>query len=187
MHRLCKALPAIAICALAFACATASAQDALNRAASLQAFALYTHVAPHYGPSTNNGVSLGLDLNARPLYRLQPSLEARFTFAPGSDVTENTYNFGPRLEYKIGRLHPSIFALIGTGGITFHHPITFPSGPYTHDNSIIWSGGIGTDYMVTPRIGLRADVLLQRWNLGSGSSSVIFHPRLYSIGVSYRF
>jgi hypothetical protein len=168
---------------------TASAQEipTKQQAASLQVFGLFSYVQPHYYPSNNNGISLGADLNFRPLSVIQPSLELRATLAPGSDVTEHTYNFGPRIELNLSRIRPYAFAFIGKGYITFAHPVIYPTGPYSHDDSTVYSGGGGVDYLLTPRIGLRADIMLQRWNLGGGATTTVFHPRLYSVGADYRF
>lgn len=191
-----KTGPAAALFCMALACGIIRAQEMPSRtqAASLQAFGLISYVQPHYstGSTTvnNTGVSLGADLDFRPLDLLEPSIELRATFAPGSDVTEKTYQFGPRLEADLGRVKPYIFLLIGTGSITFAQPIPTPFGPYTHDSSFVYSGGFGVDYMVTPRIGIRGDLMLQHWNLGGGpqaSTSLPFYPHLFSFGVDYRF
>jgi hypothetical protein len=172
------------------ACSLAAAQEIPTRtqSASLQAFGLFSYVEPHYDSATNMGGSFGADLNLRPLYLLQPSLELRATFAPGADASETTYNFGPRLEVDLGRLRPYVTLMIGTGSINFTHPIVYPTGPYAHDSSIVYSGTVGADYMITRQVALRGDVMLQSWNLGnSPSTAVIFHPQIYSFGVDYRF
>ncbi len=177
----------ILVCGLA--CSTTSAQEipTQQQSASLQLFGLYSYVQPHYYPSSSNGISLGADLNLRSYYNLHPSLELRAVFAPGPDVTEKTYSIGPRIEADFSRLHPYIYALVGKGTITFAHPVIYPSGPYSHDDSMVFSGGIGANYMVTPRFGIRGDVMVQRWNLGGKTTTIIFYPHLYSVGVDYRF
>jgi len=175
----------------AFACTFAAAQEipSRNQGMSLQAFGLVSYVQPHFDPSNNLGGGFGADLNFRPLYKFQPSLELRATFASGADVSETTYDFGPRLEVDYGRFKPYVTALIGKGNITFQHPVTFPTGPYTHDDSFVFSGAIGADYMVTRQIGLRGEIMVQRWNLGGSNvaSGIPFYPHLYSAGVDYRF
>ena len=190
LHKMSLSIAAIAVF-MAFAPRNAAAQEmaAKSQGASLQAFGLLSYVQPHYDPSNNIGGSFGADLNFRPLYRFQPSFELRATFAPGADVSETTYDFGPRLEADLGRLKPYGYILIGSGAITFAHPIVFPTGPYTHDNSLVYSGGFGADYMVTPQIGIRGDIMIQRWDVGDSSdaNNMPFHPRIYSIGVDYRF
>jgi hypothetical protein len=170
-------------------CDTVTAQEIPTKQqdSSLQFFGLYSYVQGHYYPSNNSGISLGADLNLRPLSLIQPSLEVRATFAPGPDQHETTYDFGPRVEANLNRLHPYAFALIGTGTITFPHPVIYPSGPYSHDNSVVFSGGVGVDYVLTPRFGIRGDLMVQRWNLGGANTTIIFHPRLYSFGVDYHF
>ncbi len=181
----------ITIAALALSCIMANAQEIATRqqSASLQAFGLLSYVQPHYDPSNNIGGTFGADLDFRPLYRYRPSLDLRATFAPGSDVSETTYDFGPRIEADFGRIRPYACFLIGHGSITFQHPIITPAGPYTHDDSLVYSGGFGADYMLSRSLGLRGDFMLQRWNLaGTGSNSTPpFHPRLLSLGVDYRF
>jgi len=180
---------AAALALLALACA-ASAQEmpTKKQSASLQLFGLFSYVQPHYDPSNNLGGSFGAELNLRPLDFLQPSLDLRATFGPGSDVSETTYDAGPRLEAEFGRFRPYVVALIGTGKLTFQHPVIFPTGPYTHDSSTIFSGGLGADYLLTHSISIRGEVMVQRWNLGdSPTTSVIFHPRIFSVGVDYRF
>jgi len=180
-----------ALLCMAIACGTARAQEMPTRTqgASLQAFGLISYVQPHYDTANNTGGSLGADLNFRPFELLQPSVELRATFAPGADVSETTYDFGPRLEVNLGRLKPYAFVLIGPGTITFAHPIVFASGPYTHDSSLVYSGGVGADYMLTPQIGLRGEIMVQSWNLGSPQAAVSdsFNPRIFSVGVDYRF
>jgi len=175
------------LCAMAASRASAQEVPTRNQFAGLQAFGLFSYVQPHYGAASNPGGTLGADLNFRPLYFLQPSLDMRYTFAPGADVTENTLGFGPRVELTFSRLHPYLYALVGHGTITFANPISTPTGPYTHDDSLVLGGGFGADYMLTRQLGLRAEVTQQRWNLGNGPTSVIFHPRIYSVGVDYRF
>jgi len=193
MQKSCRAgiLLAWAVLCLALPGRTAAAQEipARQQGLSLQAFGLFSYVQPHYDPSNNVGGAFGADLNFRPLYFLQPSVDVRATFAPGSDVSETSYDFGPRLEADFGRLKPYGYILIGTGSITFTHPVIYPTGPYTHDSSIVYSGGFGADYMVTPQIGIRGEIMIQSWNLGSTGSmdNISFHPRIYSMGVDYRF
>jgi Outer membrane protein beta-barrel domain len=176
--------------ALAFG-STARAQDMPTRTqgAALQVFGLVSYVQPHYDTANNKGGAFGADLNFRPLFLFQPSLEARATFAPGTDVSETTYDFGPRLEMDLGRLRPYGFILIGTGTITFTQPIMTPTGPYTHDSSLVYSGGFGADYMLTSQFGVRGEIMVQSWNLGGQGSvaSASFNPRIFSAGVDYRF
>jgi hypothetical protein len=171
-------------------CCIARAQEMPTRTqvASLQAFGLLSYVQPHYDTANNIGGGFGADLDFRPLYRFEPSVELRATFAPGADVSETTYQFGPRLELDLGRLKPYGYILLGPGTITFTHPITTPQGPYTHDNSIVYSAGLGADYMLTPQIGVRGDLMVQSWNLGNaGNAAAAFKPLIFSIGVDYRF
>ena len=187
--RINRAIAAIALL-MALACSAAAAQEIPTReqALSLQAFGLFSYVQPHYDPANNVGGTFGADLDFRPLYFVRPSLEMRATFASGSNFSETTYDFGPRVELDFGRIKPYADFLIGSGAITFKQPIIYPTGPYTHDSSIIYSGAVGADYMVTRQIAIRGEAMLQSWNLGnSPSTAVIFHPRLYSIGVDYRF
>jgi hypothetical protein len=182
----------LGLLSIALGCATARAQEipARQQGASLQVFGLMSYVQPHFNTANNIGGSLGADLNFRPLDFLEPSLEIRGTFAPGSDVTENTYQFGPRVAVDFSRVKPYLYFLIGSGSITFHPPLPTPEGPYTHDGSVVYSGGAGVDYMLTPQLGIRADAMLQHWNLGDGplsSANKPFYPHLYSFGVDYRF
>jgi hypothetical protein len=183
-------LIAILFC-LTLACGTVRAQEipARTQGASLQAFGLISYVQPHYDTANNIGGSFGADLNFRPFKFLQPSVELRATFAPGSDVSETTYDFGPRVELDLGRLKPYGYFLIGPGKITFAHPVVFPTGPYAQDNSLVYSGGIGADYMLSSQIGLRGDLMVQSWNLGGQGdpSTTSFNPRLFSFGIDYRF
>jgi hypothetical protein len=91
------------------------------------------------------------------------------------------------MELDYGRLHPYLAALIGHGTITYAHPLITATGPYTHDDSLVYSGVVGADYMLSRQIGLRGEITQQRWNLGSGTTSVIFNPRIFSVGADYRF
>jgi hypothetical protein len=181
----------IILLCMAMAFGTAGAQDMPTRTqgASLQVFGLVSYVQPHYDTANNKGGALGADIDFRPFYLMEPSVEVRATFAPGSDVSQTTYDFGPRLEFNLGRLKPYATILIGTGNITFTQPIMTPTGPYTHDNSVVFSEGFGADYMLSPQIGLRGDIMVQSWNLGGqgNSTSSSFNPHLYSFGVDYRF
>jgi len=187
--------PGIAVFCMVMAFGTAYAQEMQTRTqgATLQAFGLISYVQPHYdtvnNPSNNKGGAFGADVDFRPFYLLEPSLEIRATFAPGDDVSETTYGFGPRVELNLGRLKPYGYILIGTGTITFTHPITTPTGPYTHDNSLVYGAGFGADYMLSSQIGLRGDIMVQTWNLGGqgNAPSSSFNPHLYSFGVDYRF
>ena len=181
----------IAVFCMVMALGTAYAQEMQTRTqgATLQAFGLISYVQPHYDTANNKGGALGADMDFRPFYVMEPSVEVRATFAPGSDVSETTYDFGPRLEMDLGRLKPYGYILIGTGKITFTQPIMTPTGPYTHDNSFVFSEAFGADYMLSSQIGVRGEIMVQTWNLGGqgNTTSSSFNPHLYSFGVDYRF
>jgi hypothetical protein len=99
--------------------------------------------------------------------------------SPSSDSTvyERSYEIGPRVLVRRGRLAPYSKFLIGRGVYNF-------SGNVANLAYNFYTIGGGTDFSLTPTLNLRADYELQNW-LGFPLGTL--HPNLFTIGVAYHF
>ena len=113
-----------------------------------------------------------------------PSIEVRYTDTSGPTVGESTFTGGLRLETRYRRLVPYVTLGAGYGSITFANPVIYPTGPYSSDNSFIFTGGGGLDLRLTSALALRLDAQRQSWKLGTDSSRQ--SPSAISLGVSVR-
>lgn len=168
--------------------ATAQAIAPESSTYHFQAFGLYTAASPGYEPSGASsfdplGLTLGADVMIRPFRSIQPGIEARASFATGSQVRERTLLPGLRLQTHIGRFTPYINFLVGIGD-EYNEKQTNPS--LKLDNSIVYSPGGGVDYQISPRFSARLDYQRQFWEINN-HPVVKFQPSWYSVGVVYRF
>lgn len=151
-----------------------------ERKIGLNLFAAGTRLSTDFN-SNDNGVTVGADLT-RYRSRFSPSLEVRYTWSTGNVVGENSVLGGIKLETAFRRVHPYGDVLVGYGTVRFDHPAL---AYYTHDNSVVYGAGGGVEYMVLPRIALKADAQYQHWHLGEAAGSLT--PHAFSLGVTYRF
>lgn len=154
-----------------------------TKTSGISVFGGYSRTATDYETSTN-GFTVGADLT-RHFSLLDGSLEARYQYGGSGDVvSERTFAGGVKVEKYFHGFRPYLDVLVGQGNITFPHPFVFPSGPYTHDNSIVYEYGAGLDYDVSRHFGLKVDGQLQRWKLGNANKPL--SPDVITVGVYYR-
>lgn len=166
---------------------SAQAAPAAERNGELSASFAYSHVSPKWNgiTETNNGFTLGLDY-AHYFGRLPvlPSLAVRAKFAPGNTVGQRTLGGGPRIERSIGAFRPYGNFFVGSGTITFTHPVIDVRGKlYASDDSLVYSAGGGVDVDLTKTWAARADYQHEWWSTGPGQN---FTPHVLSLGVVYR-
>ena len=159
----------------------AQARPAAARSAGITLFGAITRVSPAYSSDTNYGALIGADFT-RYFHLLSPSLEVRYTDSSGPTVGESTIAGGLKVERRFGRFIPYADFLVGYGSITFEHPVIYPTGPYSSDNSFITSAGGGLDFKLSRSIALKFDAQSQSWKLGSDQSRR--SPSAVSLGLS---
>ena len=147
-----------------------------DRGAAIATFATSTLVHPDWGQPNNIGFTVGVDYTRFTPTLIQPSLELRMTHANGTQVGENSYLTGFKLETGFHRIHPYATFLAGMGYIAFKNQ---PS--YSSDSSFTYSLGGGAEFNVLPSWRVRADFTEQHWNL----DPQILTPMSFGVGVSY--
>ncbi len=159
----------------------AQSRPAATKAAGIAIFGGVSRISPGYSSDTNYGATIGADFT-RYTRLIDPSLEVRYTDSSGPTVGETTLQGGLKLEKGFGRFRPYGDLLVGYGSITFQHPVIYPTGPYSSDNSFIYAGGGGLDYRLTSTVALKGDVEAQSWKVGTEASR--FSPLAVTLGVS---
>lgn len=163
---------------------SAQARPVATRKAEISAFGMYSRVTPDWGPTNNNGFTIGADYMRATHWFLRPSLEFRATFAPGNTVGERTIGGGVRVDHPLGRFHPYADFLVSAGTITFTHPqLDVRHKLYKSDNSIVYTYGGGLEYDLTHTWAAKVDYQGEHWQLGINQSLT---PRVLSFGVTYR-
>jgi opacity protein-like surface antigen len=147
-----------------------------DRGAAIAPFVTSTLVHPDWGQLNNTGFTVGVDYTRFTPTLIQPSLELRMTHGNGTQVGENTWLTGFKLETAISRIHPYATLLAGMGYIAFKNQPGYPS-----DSSFVYSIGGGAEFNVTQSWKVRADFTEQHWNL----DPVILTPMNFGIGISY--
>ncbi len=161
--------------------AAGQALPTAKKSAAVIIFGGISRVSPEYGPNTNYGAMFGADFTRYTRWA-DPSVEIRYTDSSGSTVGESTLEGGFKIEKEFGRLRPYGDFLFGYGSIVFQHPVIYPTGPYSSDNSFVYGGGGGVDYKIKPNFALKLDVQTQSWKLGTEAAS--FSPVAVSVGIS---
>jgi hypothetical protein len=168
----------------------AQANPAAQKTGDLSVFVLYTRLTPDYGPTNNNGFTLGLDYTRYTRWWVKPSIELRGKIANGATVDEKSFGGGIRMEKPIGSFHPYADFLINAGSINFHltNPPILPDGkPYTSDGTIAYSYGGGLDYDIWHDFALRGDFQFEKWHLDKNPATPLdLTPNGWSLGVVYR-
>ncbi len=163
--------------------ASAQSDSPMYKTQTISAFAGYIRDHQDYTSGYNSGIMFGLDVTKHLRFPVDPSLEARVNLAPGDDITEHSYLFGPVLTAHIGPIRPYGDFLVGLGTINFNHP-SFTDPNYTHDQSTVYSGGGGLEVRLVHSIRLKLDVQYQHWQLGT-TAATEFTPVLGSAGIAY--
>ena len=162
-----------------------------KRTSEISAFALYSRVHPDYGPSDNNGFTVGANYTLLNRWWINPSIEFRAKVANGSTADEKTFGGGIRGVKKIGRFSPYGDFLISYGSINLHlqNPPVLPDGsPYKSDTSIVYSYGGGLDYRAFGPFSVRGDFQYEKWymdKLTNPYKPLHLSPYNWSMGVVY--
>jgi hypothetical protein len=172
----------------------AQAVPASQRKAEVSAFALYSRVTPDYGPTNNNGMTVGFDYTRLTNWWVKPSLELRAKFANGTTADEKTFGGGIRAVKPMGKFSPYADFMLSYGSINLHlqnPPLLADGTPYTSDTSIVYSYGGGLDYPLFGNFAARGDFQYEKWYLDKYTPAD-YHPlhlSPYSVnfGVVYRF
>ena len=170
----------------------AQALPTATKTAEISAFGGYTVTSPDYGPLTKTGFMFGSDFTLFPHWHVDPSIEARFSFAHAPAISERAFLIGPRVQTEVlhNRLHPYADFLFGVGTISYH-PIVNPGDSSDSGRAISYGGG--ADYDLTRHISLKGDVQVQSWNLGTNGffkpqgGDYTLSPITYTFGASYHF
>ena len=128
-----------------------------------------------YGQRKEFGFMSFLDTDSKS--RLGIETEARWLeFNKTADTHVDTYLAGIRYHFNANRWQPYLKLLTGVGEFTFPYD-------YAHGRYFVSAAGVGTDYRLTRRWGLRLDGEYQRWpqfTFGSiSSTSIVVGARYY--------
>jgi opacity protein-like surface antigen len=161
--------------------AHAQADVTASKSLGLTLFATAGQADTDYGKK-NPAIAAGVDLALYPrwLRFVEPSLEGRLTFAPGSTVSETSIQSGLRISRHIRSFHPYADLLVGYGVLSLKG-ITDPS--IAHTNAFTWNYGGGLDYDLHGPLGLKLDYQQQSWGLGSQNGRLT--PNALTFGVTY--
>jgi hypothetical protein len=183
-----KILPGLVLMFAAGAGCRAQDFPTESQVSRAQVFVLGSAVWTGYEGGKNLSLTGGADIIFRPLSRVQPGLEARAIIPVDSRNIdgEKCILGGARVEYAHGRIHPYADFLLGYGRLTFVHPITYATGPYTGNNADVYGGGGGLDYTMMRNITLRVDAQKQYWKILKDPGG-FYPPTSISIGVVYLF
>jgi hypothetical protein len=172
--------------------ARAQALPGASKIADVSVFAGYTHSNPDYGPTDNNGVTVGADYTRHfGWQRLAPAFEVRAGYNTGDLITQKTILAGVRLMTDVHRFHPYADALFGGNQLDFKF-IPNPRQPsYTSDSSFTTSYGGGVDIDVYRNFQAKVDFQAQSSNYGYNGLTPLgkdftLSPTFLTIGVVYR-
>jgi opacity protein-like surface antigen len=169
--------------------AHAQAAPTATQALRLSAFGGATGTYTNFLGGKNGSLTLGADLTFLATPYVKPSFELRGTAPLDSGHLDGQFNLllGPRVEYPFHRLHPYVDFLIGRGLISYKNG-GFPYNGflYLSSSSFVYSTGLGLDYDLTDRWGLKADFQYQHWHTPFYTFDSI-HPKATTFGVVYRF
>jgi hypothetical protein len=158
----------------------AQAVPTASRIGSIQVGVAGTIVSPDFGPSKIGQVTFYGDFDLP--YNLGAEAVIHYSVNTPSDVSENSYIFGPRYIYRHKRFAPYAKALFGVGHFGFQQ------GSYADPNTATYfeyAVGAGLDIRVKPHINIRAfDFEAQKWpHFGPHGLS----PLSYTFGAAYVF
>jgi hypothetical protein len=158
---------------------TASAQAVYtaDRTDGFYVFGTVSEVDTDYGLNDRGYIVGGGLTHSLKSRWLVPSIEVRYMNTVGTNITENSFLGGIKVETHFHRFHPYANFLIGIGNINFI-PVNFS------DNSIAYDAGVGLDYNVYKRFSIKVDAQEQFWKLGQASNELT--PTSISAGISYR-
>ncbi len=158
--------------------APAQALATADRGAQLAPFVQTSLVYPDWGPTTDLGLTAGVDYTRFIRSIVQPSLEIRFNNVTGQVVNEHSFTGGLKLQTTVHHLHPYFTVLGGKGFIDFVHP----ANNYISDSSFIYSLGAGATIPIQSRVDLLFDFTHSQWDIGPQTLT----PVTLNLGVAYR-
>jgi len=162
-----------------------------QRKAEISAFAMYSRLTPDYGPTNNNGMTLGANYTRFTRWWVKPSVEFRYKIANGVTADEKTVGGGIRGVKQIGRFSPYVDFMVSYGTLNLHlpNPPVLPDGsPYTSDTSIVYSYGGGMDYRLFGNFSARGDFQYEKWYLDKYAipyKPLSLSPYSVNVGVVY--
>ncbi len=150
-----------------------------TRGIRIQAGAGGLYLRNDYTDQPNYGVTAWGDVDFLRLYRFQAGVEGEVHFGgiiSPSDIGENTYMVGPRLNYRRNKLN--VYGKIMVGRGTISNQLFNTSSSFN-----VFAYGGGAEYKITRKINLRpVDVELQKW---PDFEPHTLSPLAVSFGVSY--
>lgn len=177
----------LAACSIAGAQAFPTATEPLH----ISAFGAVTGTYTGLSGGRNLGITAGLDLGFRPLYRFYPTAEVRGIYPVDGgqvDAQENIL-FGIKIARLYGRYHPYADFLYGRGKITYQHGgYPDPSGTllYLDTVSNVFSCGGGLDLDITNQVSLKVDAQFQQYASPVTTSGHIYSKPI-TVGLVYHF
>jgi hypothetical protein len=155
----------------------------------LSAFAAGTGIFTDLKGGKNLAITAGADLTFLGFRSIKPALEFRGSYPvdSGHISSQKSFLFGPKVEYRMNRLHPYADFLFGRGQINYlDGGFIVGDLDYLSSNTFIYSPGVGLDYDLNHHFAAKADVQFQHWNTPVTPSGAI-HPTSVSLGLVYTF
>src|ERR1051325_11944022 len=99
----------------------AQARAAAEKTSDISGFVLFSRLCPDYGPTNNNGFTVGGSYLLRNRIRwFDPGIDVRFRSANGATVDQKNFSGGLKVEKVINNFRPYGDVLIGRGSINYH-------------------------------------------------------------------
>ena len=170
--------------------AGAQAIPAATQPIHLSAFGAATGTYTGLDSGKNLGITAGIDISLKPLYRFYPSIEGRGTYPIHDGVVDAQKNVlgGIKVERYYGPIHPYADFLFGRGKITYESGgYPNPAGTLLYLDSIsnVFAMGGGADITLTPSFALKVDGQYQHYDTPVTSTGHLYAKAL-SLGVVYR-
>lgn len=163
----------------------AQVAPAATKGGDLQVGATFDLAHPDYGANTLRGFGLYFTDDFRPHWGIEAEFHQLYDPNAKVGIYEKTYEVGPRYSLRFGPLQPYAKFMVGRGVFQFPpDPLHPTNGPSANLAYTMFAGGLGADYPLKPKINLRVDYEVQRWNSFPPNGLT---PRVFSVGVAYHF
>lgn len=171
--------------------AAAQAFPTAEQPLRISAFGAATGTYTGLGGGKNLGITAGLDLGFRPVYRFYPSAEVRGTYPIDGGQVDAQRNilFGLKMARVYGRFHPYADILFGRDKIDYQnggYPNSSDTLLYLNSVSNVISPGGGLDFDLSDQLALKIDAQYQRYGVPVNSAGHIYSKPI-SVGIVYRF